>query len=274
MENNKEYRFNEVEHIHQIYDNGSWRNLIGTSSMASVLSKPLTYWASGLAVTCFGWINKGNAKTGWIPKAKRLANAIEYRLRISKLSDDEYLSLLDEAYAKHAEKLKSSASDGTDMHSIMEEYVKKCMIENSGVPIQMLEIDPNSKLKILVDWAMKNVKKFLWSEVNCYSRKLWLGGISDVGYEDMEGKIAILDFKSSKDVYLSQFWQCIGYAIQLEENGGFDKDGNKTLTLDKPVDYVAVLPFGMEKPEVQYNYDMAGGKDAVHAMLTLYKKMN
>lgn len=267
-----EYRFNEEKHIHEILDGDVYRPLIGTSAMASVLNKPLTYWASGLAVTCFGWINKGNAKTGWIPKVKRLTNAIEYRLKISKLSDDEYLSLCDEAYAKHAEKLKSSAVVGTDMHSIMEEYVKDCIDNNNGVPLYVHK--QNEKLDIFAKWAIKNVRRFITSEVNCYSRKLWIGGITDVVYEDMDGKYVVLDFKSSKDVYLSQFWQCIAYAIELEENGAFTKDGVKILSLGKPISYVAVLPFGMEKPEVQYNVDMEGGRDAVLAMLTLYKKMN
>jgi hypothetical protein len=264
-----EYRFDDEKHVHLL--DGS--PLIGTSSMASVLAKGgLTYWASGLACAKFGWTNKGNAKIGWIPKAKRLANAISHRLKISKLSDEEYLSLLDEAYSAHATKLKDSAVDGTDMHAIMEEYVKVCINQFDGKPCFIDE--PNPKLKILIDWAMKNVKRFIWSEVNCYSRKLWLGGISDVGYEDMEGKYVILDFKSSKEVYLSQFWQCIGYAIQLEENGGFTPEGVKVLSLDKPISYVAILPFGMEKPEVQYNYDMEGGVEAVKSMLTLYKKLN
>jgi len=132
----------------------------------------------------------------------------------------------------------------------------------------------NVKIMPFINWTRKNVKRFLWSETHCYSKELWLGGISDCGFEDMDGKIAVLDFKSSKDVYISQFWQCIGYAIQLEENGGFDKNGKNIFVLDKPIDYVAVLPFGMPNPEVKINYDMKGGKEAVKAMLLLYKKLN
>ncbi len=266
------YRFDKINHVH-LLDN---RPLIGTSSMSSVLAKPLTWWASGLAVTLFGWINKGNAKTGWIPKAQRLAHAVARRLAITQLTDEQYLNLLDDAYANHSKKLQSSAQDGTDMHSIMEHYVKYC-IDAGGEPLDIADFSHNGdgkKLQILIEWAKQNVKRFLWSETHCYSEKMWLGGISDCGFEDKDGKYGILDFKSSKDVYLSQFWQCIGYAIQLEENGGFTSSGAKLFDLEKPIDYVAVLPFGMEKPEVQYNYDMAGGKEAVQAMLTLYKKLN
>lgn len=264
------YKFDEENHIHTLDE----KPLIGTSSMSSVLAKGgLTYWASGLAVANFGWTNKGNASTGWIPKQKRLDTAITARKEIEILGDEEYLKLLDDAYMAHTKKLKSSAKDGTDMHAVMEEYVKLCINTNSGKPLSIAE-NKDEKLKILIDWSLKNVNKFLWSEAHCYSEKLWLGGISDVGFEDKEGKYAILDFKSSKDVYLSQFWQCIGYAIQIEENGLFDADGNKLLSLDKPISYVAVLPFGMDNPEVKINEDMSGGKEAVECMVKLYKKLN
>lgn len=269
QESKQGYYFDEVNHVHLL--NG--QPLIGTSSMSSVLAKGgLTYWASGLAVSLFGWINKGNAKTGWIPKTKRLATAIAQRNFISDFSDEDYLQLLDDAYMAHTKKLKDSAKDGTDMHAIMESYVKMCIDTNNGIPLNILD-STDTKLNIFIDWSLKHVKRFLWSEVHCYSEKMWLGGISDCGFEDKDGKTAILDFKSSKDVYLPQFWQCIGYAIQLEENGGLTRDGVKLFKLNKPIDYVAVLPFGMEKPEVQYNYDMAGGKEAVSAMLLLYKKL-
>lgn len=268
-----EYRFNKEEHIHEIFDNGTWKSLIGTSSMSSVLAKGgLTYWASGLACEKFGWINKGNAEKGWVPKEVRLGSALKRRAEICGLQDEEYLALLDEAYMAHTKTLKSSAKAGTDMHEVMERYVKFCIEKYEGKPT-LVNTD-NEKLNIFMAWAIGNVKKFLWSETHCYSREMWLGGISDCGFEDREGKIAILDFKSSKEAYLSQFWQCIGYAIQLEENGGFTPDGQKVLTLDKPIDYVAVLPFGMDKPEVKVNYDMKGGKDAVAAMLLLYRKLN
>lgn len=262
------YRYDKEEHVHLL----DGRPLIGTSSMSSVLSKPgLTYWAAGLALEPFGWTNKGNAKKGWTPKFLRIASALVERGRIALLSDEEYLNLLDEAYAAHTKTLKKSATAGTDMHAVMERYVKACIETNGGAPIHGVTEDP--KLKLFVEWSMKNVKRFLWSEINCYSRELWLGGISDCGYQDMEGKTVILDFKSSKEVYLSQFWQCIGYAIQIEENGGFSENGDKIIEPIK-IDYVAVLPFGMETPEVQFNYDMAGGKDAIKAMLLLYRKLS
>lgn len=271
------YYFDSVKHIHLL----DGAPLIGTSSMASVLNKPLTWWASGLACAKFGWINKKDENQKFRPIEERLDPASKMKAKISKMSDEEYLDLCDDAYKAHSVKLSSSAEAGTDMHAVMEEYVKYCIEKNEGKPFagyksSFVNVSDSNKekLQILVDWSIKSVKRFIASEINCYSRVLWLGGIVDCVYEDIEGKYVILDFKSSKEVYLSQFWQAVGYAIQLEENGGFTQDGVKTLTLDKPIDYVAVLPFGMKVPSVQFNYDVVGGKEAVASMICLYKKLN
>ena len=267
-----EYQFNQTEHIHQIKLDKVWENLIGTSQMATVLSKGgLTYWASGEAVKKFGWIHPGDKKKGFVPKEERLAISTTRKLEVEKLSPEEYLALLDEAYKAHASTLKTSATKGTDLHAECEKYVKWKI--NGGSYLD--DSTPNFDKKILpfIQWAEKNVKKFLASEIHTYSKELWLGGIVDCVYEDMDGKIVVLDFKSSKEVYLSQFWQCVAYAIELQENGGFTPEGEKILEPIK-ADYVAVLPFGMDKPEVQFNFDMVGGTEAVKAMVLLYKKLN
>lgn len=270
------YYFDEKNHVHLF--NG--QPLIGTSSMSSVLSKPLTWWASGLAVAKFGWINKKDENGKFRTIEERIDTAWKQWEKIVRMNAEQWLDLLDDAYKAHSVKLSDSAEAGTDMHSVMEEYVKYCIKERDGIPSPTYQSsfvnvsDSNKeKLQILVDWSVQKVNRFIASEINCYSEKLWLGGITDCIFEDIDGKYAILDFKSSKEVYLSQFWQCCGYAIQLEENGGFTSNGVKTLSLDKPIDYVCVLPFGMKKPEVQYNFDVKGGKEAVEAMLTLYKKL-
>lgn len=256
------YLDEDKQHLHTFND----RPLIGTSSVSNVLSKPLTYWASGLACEKFGWINKKDENGKYRTKEERLAKSNETRQWIAGYSEEGYLRLLDEAYSAHAQKLDSSAKDGTDLHAEVERFVKDHMAGSSG------QYDP--KINPFIGWAMKNVKKFLWSEIHCYSERLWVGGISDIGFEDNDGKCAILDVKSSKDAYLSQFWQCAGYDIQITENGGFDKDGNKIFTLEKPIDYYVIFPFGMKEPEAKTYHDVVGGKEAFEAELFLYKKLN
>jgi len=89
------------EHIHTYLG----KPLLGASTVTGVLAKPLTWWASGLACEKFGWMNKGNAKTGWTSIGARLQKATEYQDMIGKLSPENYLELLDEAYSAHSKKL-------------------------------------------------------------------------------------------------------------------------------------------------------------------------
>ena len=109
------YRFDKKEHLHFLGD----RPLTGTSSVENILSKPLTWWAAGLAVSKFGWLN---------PKKhtpEECAVACEEAFeRIKNLERDEYAALLNEAYRAHSVKLKDSAKAGVDLHKILERFVK------------------------------------------------------------------------------------------------------------------------------------------------------
>jgi hypothetical protein len=138
------------------------------------------------------------------------------------------------------------------------------------------------QVKIFADWAIKNVKRFIASEAHCYSERLWVGGITDCIAELNDGKLAIIDFKSSKEAYLSQFIQIAGYDIEVSENGLFDDNGNSMAEipadsahkLDGLFDCYIVFPFGAEKVEPQYQYDAAAMKKGFEAASVLYKLIN
>lgn len=262
MENRYKYIDEGKQHLHTL----DGKALIGTSSVSNVLAKPLTWWASGLAVAKFGWMNKKDENGKFRTKEERLHQAKGQRGWIAGFTDEGYLELLDEAYAAHSKKLETSAVDGTDLHAEIEKFIKDDMAGVRG------HYDP--KIDPFIIWADKNVKRFLWSEGHCYSEKLWTGGISDAGFEDKDGKFAVLDIKSSKDAYLSQFWQCAGYDIEISENGVLDKDGNLIYKLEKTIDYYVIFPFGMKEPEAKLYLDAKGGREAFEAEVFLYKKLN
>lgn len=250
------------KHLHTF--NG--KSLLGTSTVVGVIAKPLTWWASGLACTVFGWINKGNAKKGWVDKATRLANAISFRLKISKLSDEEYLSLLDDAYKAHSVKLDTSATAGTDLHAELERFVKNHMANR-------MDTYPDQIMPFIL-WTEQKVEKFLWSELNCFSETLWVGGISDVGVLLKDGTVGIIDFKSSKESYDTQFIQGAGYDLQITENGGYTSDGNKVFTLPKPITFYGIIPFGADKFTVDFRYNVEELKQGFKSALCLYKILN
>ena len=268
----QEYKFNAKDHIHTYLD----KPLMGTSTVVGVISKPLTYWASGLAVGKLGWTNsklKEGGKYINIPLDKRISHAEPFLEQIKGMTTPQYLDLLDEAYKAHATKLDDSAKSGTDMHAIMEEYVKNCVIQNKGIPTAH---NPNEdkKLSDFIDWSLLNVKRFLWSELYCYSNTLWVGGISDCGVELNDGKVGIIDFKSSKESYDSQFIQCAGYDLQISENGGFTDNGYPVFSLEKEIEFYAIIPFGADKFTVDFRYNTGELKDGFKSCLTLHKLLN
>ncbi len=259
---NYRYTDEKKKHLHSL----DGKPLIGTSSVLSVIAKPLTWWASGMAVAKFGWLDpKKNP-----PDAVKRALDDGYN-RVQALTLDGYETLLKDAYKAHSVKLDESAKGGTDMHAEIEEYVKRC-IEHDGIPQQ--RADGHKAVIVFASWAVQNVKKFLWSEAHCFSSEYWLGGISDCGVELNDGRVGIIDFKSSKEAYLSQFWQCAGYDIELSENGGYDADGNILFKLSQPIDFYCVLPFGADNPEPVFDFNVTQSKEAFLAALQLYKIMN
>lgn len=277
MQNRYKYIDEKGEHLHTL-DN---QPLIGTSSVASVLSKPLAYWASGLAVKEFGCpepkvITKIKNKKATVEETKAHYDGLaKMRELIASMDIEEYAKLIQKAYSAHASTLKDKAKEGTDLHAELERFVKFCMETDIPTPDTEDAKMFDNKIQPFIAWTFENVSEFLWSEGNCYSEKNWTGGISDVGARLKDGRIAIIDFKSSKEAYLSQFWQCCGYAIQVEENGIFDKDGNQTFKLKEgeKIDLTIVVPFGMDNVYPQLNVDMEGGKEAFLAELLLYKKL-
>jgi hypothetical protein len=196
----------------------------------------------------------------------------EFVTYLQGITVDEYCVLIDKAYRAHDTYMRSRAKAGTDLHAEAEKFVRYHMQQVATERVSPL-VWPE-EIRPFVDWAHTNVKRFLWSESHCYSELHWLGGISDAGYEKKDGTIGIMDFKSSKEAYLEQFAQCAGYAIQVEENGVFDANGNQLHTKPvKPFDEVAIFPFGAEKPEPRFHVDMEGLKKMFLAELYIYNML-
>jgi hypothetical protein len=188
------------------------------------------------------------------------------------MPEEEFFALIDKAYRAHDVYMRSRAKTGTDLHAECEKFVRYHMQQVATERVSPL-VWPE-EIRPFVDWAHREVKRFLWSEGHCYSEKHWLGGISDAGYEKNDGTFGVLDFKSSKQMYLEQAWQAAGYALQIEENGIFDAQGNQLHGKPaKPFDEVCIFAFGAEKPVPEFNVDMEGSKQAFLAELFLYNKM-
>lgn len=231
------------QHLHTF----EGKPLIGASSPMKVIAKPLTWWAAGHAVKALGIsdpkvITKIKNKKASEEEVKAMYASVGVSLeKIKNMSVEEFYKLLDTAYRAHDVSLDKSADEGTDLHAELERFVKDEMAGENRLPEAY-----NKRIFPFIEWARENVKEYLWSEIHSYSVKHWIGGISDLGLVDNKGRKAVFDFKSSKEAYQTQFWQCAGYDIEIEESGGVTADGYQVFGPGFKADYYAIVPFGAE----------------------------
>ena len=247
--------------------------LIGTSTVVGVISKPLTWWAAETAaVECLEAGEK-------IPTIRE-----EYEEAVASGDKKAGIDALQKKYPifkkarfAHYESKNDKADAGTEMHKALEEYVKDCLYwvtdGVNGVPVdQPLQ----NKIKAVVEfrvWAKTNVKKFLVSEGHCYSRELWVGGITDCMAEMKDGQFAIIDFKSSREAFDGQFIQVAGYDLEQSESGILDAEGNEILPPQKITKYI-IIPFGAKEFKVEERYNVEELREAFKAAVKLYKLLN
>ena len=258
------YRFvdEKKEHLHLLDD----KPLVGTSTAINVLSKNLTWWSAELsAIEC---LEAGTL----IPTIREeyLEAKKEGKPGIDKLQ--KKYPIFKKARFAHFESKNQKAEEGVDLHLELENYCVGCIERNAGLPMETES--EHQAVKIFSEWANGNAKRFIASEAHCYSERLWTGGITDLIFEDKEGRYGVLDFKSAKEAYQSMFFQCAGYDIAISENGILDKDGNLIMKLEKPIEFYAIFPFGMEKPEPQFNFDVEECKKAFELVVALHKIIN
>ena len=253
------------EHMHTL----DGQPLIGTSTVVGVISKPLTWWAAETAaVEC---LEAGIA----IPTIRE-----EYEQAVAGGDKKSAIDALQKKYPifkkarfAHFESKNDKADKGTDMHAELETYVKTC-IADGGLPFgPMPNLFKGKQVYEFAIWACDNVEKFLVSEGHCYSKELWVGGITDCMAEMINGQIAIIDFKSSRGAFDSQFIQIAGYDLEQAENGIFEVNGG---ILQEPVrisTYI-VIPFGAKEFKVEKRYNTEEYKEAFKAANKLYKILN
>jgi hypothetical protein len=267
-----EDEFGKPCHRHQLLVKDKWVDMTGASTIADVLGKVLTWWASGRAVETLGWSNphpKIEGKYTIVPFQERLEHLKPYYDKIKESSEEDYLELLDEAYKAHSVRLADSAEAGTDLHALLEEYVKQC-INRGGEPEEYNAND--LRVKEFSNFALEYIKRFIWAEAHMYDEDLFVGGISDCGVEMNDGSYGIIDFKSAKETYFNHFVQIGVYNLLLEKNGLMDKDGVPLKTQVKsPISKYFVIPFGAKEFTVHENTNVEELKKSALSCIQLYR---
>ena len=254
---NEGFVFDEKAHLY-FYDG---KPMTGCTTILGILAKPaLIPWAAKMAVE-------------------------HVRSELSKtdkwLWSSELSKILDEAKGAHARKRDDAAESGTDLHALVEEYVRSCIDKNNGDADWRDRPDAeemSTSLKMFRDWACKENIRFIATETKLYSKELWVAGTVDLVFEK-NSKRFVGDIKTYKKIWdRVPLIQCAGYALMLEEMSGFHMDV-ETRVPNETIDGYCVICLPKERSfkeaeDVMWSFDPQAEREAFISAVKLYRYLN
>lgn len=226
------FHFNNEAHVYVL----DGKPLTGVTTILSVIAKPaLIQWSADMAC----------------------------KYVKENLGDIAQLEMvLAEARLAHRKKKESAGKTGTDVHVLIETYVKFVIEHHEGHVIPG-EPSDNAQVQKFINWAIDNDITFLESEKRLFSKEHWYAGTVDLVFLK-DGKKHIGDIKTSSGIYGREFFfQMAGYQIALEENGEKDIFANTIIRCGKDGSF-----------EVQDSFDTESDKAGFLAALKLYRELN
>lgn len=197
MNNEKRYEFFKEKHIHTL----DGKPLTGVTTVLGVIAKPaLIQWAANMAVEYI----LNNAIVGASTEADTV---IVLKTTIEK------------AKTAHRIKKEKAGDWGTLVHAWVEKYAMSKILEQSEPVI--LEGKMGEACSHFKKWSEDNKVKFLESEKNVWSEKLWIGGIADLLVE-IDGQKWVADIKTGSGIYPEHFAQMSAYQLCMEEMGMYE----------------------------------------------------
>jgi hypothetical protein len=173
--------------------------------------------------TVLGIISKGDALTRWAANC-----AVDYltpRLQ-GEVSTDDLAVLLHEARSAYDDVKEEAGTIGTLAHNWIEQHLR-----GFNEPLPTNEFARNSceaALKWLRDneWETIDVEKRIFSPTHLYA------GTRD-WYVRIHGRLAIADWKTSKAIYGSYWYQTAAYLRAEEESSGVEIPDRWVIRIDK-----------------------------------------
>ncbi len=139
----------------------------------------------------------------------------------NKYSHESLLEAIEEGSKAHT-KFKEKAADlGTQVHDWAEQYILYELGINKERPVVKKEYDERVKNGVLafLQWVDEHKIKFIASEQLLYSKKYKYCGIADC-IAKVDGKLTLVDFKTSNYMAIEYFAQVSAYAYaDMEESG-------------------------------------------------------
>ncbi len=174
------------------------------------------------------WLTSVTAATGIIDKSRvlipwaiRLAEEyLKGNIELLKKStkDIEILGIIENACVQHQKVKEEAADKGSQVHAWAEAYIKAKPAERKALELPDDEQVLNGVTAFL-KWLKKYKVKFIESEKLVFSRKFDYVGLMDLKAE-VNGKLAVVDFKTAKGIYNEHLYQTAAYMAADEEESG------------------------------------------------------
>lgn len=243
------------------------KKMTGVTTILGVIAKPsLIGWAARMTAEYIeqnsrtvedflrniGVIGKNNLPAG------KVALSVPQMMKDALIFPRE---ALEQAVKAHTKKKEEGGEKGKDLHSEVEEYIKKCI--ELGHLVVVGPEDGSVCLEKFATWAHDNDVRFLASEQPLYSEEWFVAGTPDFIFEK-DGKVFVGDLKSYKKIWDKvPAYQCAAYAKMWTEMG------------NRPVDGTCIVNINKETGELtdQWFYDLKSDVECFEAALKLYRSL-
>ena len=111
------------------------------------------------------------------------------------------------------------ATIGTIAHAFCECHVQGMELDTSNLNPEHVDKAESSAIRFMAWWDSMGFK-LLHSELQMVSEDWQVGGTLDIVAVDPDGKIWVIDLKTSKAIYPEHLVQCCAYAEMFEETHG------------------------------------------------------
>ncbi|HPQ42907.1 MAG TPA: hypothetical protein PKZ42_01670 [Syntrophales bacterium] len=195
-------KYGRYSHIYIKRETNEWPiSVTGATSIVDK-SRPLIFWAVGLM-------------------RDHLLEIVENGKAI--LSDN-----ILEASKLHQQKKEEAANKGSEVHNWIEQYINSKLKKNTEKPTMPKDEQILNGVLAFLDWEKQHKVKFLATEKLIYSKKHNYVGLMDAKAK-IDGRVCVVDFKTSSGLYNEMRYQVAAYQGADEEETGEQYTGNRWL---------------------------------------------
>uniref|UniRef100_A0A6M3Y4H6 Putative PD-(D/E)XK nuclease superfamily protein n=1 Tax=viral metagenome TaxID=1070528 RepID=A0A6M3Y4H6_9ZZZZ len=187
-----ELNYEDARHLYTVGD----KNVFGVTSITGVISKPaLIPWAVNTCV-------------------KKFQDLFKPGVAYDEIQIEQALK---EAKGAHRQVSERATDIGTLVHKWLEDWI------NGKKPEKPVNAEMQSAIDGFFQWVEENDIEFIKAERKVYSKEYEYAGTLDA-IAKINGKLAVIDFKTSKAIYDEYLLQSSAYRQAVMEEDGTELD--------------------------------------------------